>query len=58
MNAVTGLGRTVALSTSRIESYIHDHDFAHPTLVIDVDAVERQYRALAAGWAARISITR
>lgn len=57
MNAVTGFGRTVALSPvsqseaipSRVESYIAGHDFAHPTLVIDVDAVERQFRALSAG---------
>ena len=53
MNAVTGFGRPVPLSPelapSRVEAYIAGRDFAHPTLVIDVDAVERQFRALAAG---------
>ena len=49
MNAVTGFGRPVALSQSRVEAYIAEHDFAHPTLVIDVDAVERQFHALSAG---------
>ncbi len=50
MNAVTGLGRIdFALPVSRVESYIAAHDFAHPTLVIDVDAVERQFRALSSG---------
>ena len=49
MNAVTGFGRPVAVAPSRVEAYIAAHDFAHPTLVIDVDAVERQFRALSAG---------
>ncbi|SDZ42719.1 ornithine decarboxylase [Jannaschia faecimaris] len=50
MNAVTGFGRPqFVTSVSRVESYIAAHDFAHPTLVIDVDAVERQFRALSAG---------
>ncbi|CUH38863.1 Lysine/ornithine decarboxylase [Jannaschia seosinensis] len=53
MNAVTGLGRTVstpeAAAPSRVEAYIAAHDFDRPTLVIDVDAVERQFRALRAG---------
>ncbi|UWQ18008.1 type III PLP-dependent enzyme [Jannaschia sp. M317] len=50
MNAVTGFDRIVSLSVpSRVESYISAHDFAHPTLVIDVDAVERQFHALSAG---------
>jgi ornithine decarboxylase len=49
MNAVTGFGRNVAFAPSRVESYIAGRDFPHPTLVLDVDAVERQYRALSAG---------
>ncbi|MEM7710857.1 MAG: type III PLP-dependent enzyme [Pseudomonadota bacterium] len=54
MNAVTGFGRPVFLSSdavapSRVEAHIASHDFAHPTLVLDVDAVERQFRALSAG---------
>lgn len=49
MNAVTGLGRSFAVASSRVESYIAAHDFAHPTLVIDVDAVERQFQALSGG---------
>ncbi|MGB3553664.1 MAG: type III PLP-dependent enzyme [Jannaschia sp.] len=54
MNAVTGFGRPVVLSAdfaapSRVEAFIAGTDFAHPTLVIDVDAVERQFRALSAG---------
>jgi ornithine decarboxylase len=50
MNAVTGFGRAVPLSVpSRVEAYIGATDFAHPTLVIDVDAVERQFNALSAG---------
>ena len=51
MNAVTGFGRSdlFAPAISRVESYIAAHDFAHPTLVLDVEAVERQYRALANG---------
>ncbi|MCK0168137.1 type III PLP-dependent enzyme [Jannaschia sp. S6380] len=49
MNAVTGLGRPEFVTPSRVESYIANHDFAHPTLVIDVDAVERQFRALSSG---------
>ena len=49
MNAVTGFGRPIVVAPSRVESYIQSHDFAHPTLVIDVDAVERQLQALRAG---------
>ena len=53
MNAVTGFGRTVPLSPavapSRVEAYIAAHDFDRPTLVLDVDAVERQFQALRAG---------
>lgn len=49
MNAVTGFGRDVAFAPSRVEAYIATHDFAHPTLVIDVDAVERQFLALSDG---------
>tara|TARA_R110002124_G_scaffold4531_1_gene27456 strand:+ start:836 stop:2041 length:1206 start_codon:yes stop_codon:yes gene_type:complete len=56
MNAVTGFGRppfvatpAVEFATSRVASYIAAHDFAHPTLVMDVDAVERQFNALSDG---------
>ncbi|MGR3378100.1 type III PLP-dependent enzyme [Salipiger abyssi] len=34
---------------SRAEAYIRAHDFARPTLVIDTQAVARQYAALAQG---------
>jgi len=34
---------------SRIESYIAQHQFDRPTLVLDVDMVETQYHALKAG---------
>lgn len=36
-------------SASRVEDYIRAQDFERPTLVLDIDAVEAQYRALAAG---------
>ncbi|WGH80069.1 type III PLP-dependent enzyme [Jannaschia ovalis] len=52
MNAVTGFGRPSAFVEtvpSRVDAYIAAHDFAHPTLVVDIDAVERQFRALSAG---------
>ncbi|WP_281824767.1 type III PLP-dependent enzyme [Jannaschia rubra] len=49
MNAVTGFGRIAPLAPSRVEAFIAEHEFAHPTLVIDVDAVERQFHALSAG---------
>jgi ornithine decarboxylase len=34
---------------TRVESYIAAHRFDRPTLVLDIDAVEAQYNALAAG---------
>ena len=51
MNAiVTGLkGRPATFAPNRAEAYIEAHDFARPTLVLDVSAVERQYRDLSAG---------
>ncbi len=49
MNAVTGFGRTSSFTSSRVEAFIGANDFAHPTLVVDVDAVERQFHALASG---------
>ncbi|MEM9796704.1 MAG: type III PLP-dependent enzyme [Pseudomonadota bacterium] len=49
MNAVTGLGRIFPLSTSRAERFIAARRFDRPTLVLDLDTVERQYRALSAG---------
>ena len=36
-------------SPSRLDAYVAAHDFDRPTLVIDVDRVETQYRALKAG---------
>lgn len=49
MNAVTGFGRVSPIASTRVEAFIAAHDFDKPTLVIDVDAVERQFRALRAG---------
>jgi ornithine decarboxylase len=36
-------------SPSRLDAYVAAHEFERPTLVIDVDRVETQYRALKAG---------
>ncbi|MEM9754605.1 MAG: type III PLP-dependent enzyme [Pseudomonadota bacterium] len=41
-------GRPVG-GPSRVESYILSRDFDRPTLVLDIDRVEAQYRALKAG---------
>ncbi|PWJ22098.1 ornithine decarboxylase [Jannaschia seohaensis] len=49
MNAVTGFGRPSFIAPARVESFIHANDFDQPTLVLDVDAVERQFRALQDG---------
>lgn len=50
MNAyVTGLAVREDLTLSRAEAYILAHDFDVPTLVIDTDAVARNYAALAQG---------
>ena len=49
MMLATGLGRALPVSPSRVEDYIAHNEFSEPTLVLDVDAVERQYRALSAG---------
>ncbi|MEM7641882.1 MAG: type III PLP-dependent enzyme [Pseudomonadota bacterium] len=49
MTAVTGFGRPVPVAPSRVEAHIAAFDFPHPTLVIDIDAVERQFHALSAG---------
>ncbi|MEZ5716084.1 MAG: type III PLP-dependent enzyme [Paracoccaceae bacterium] len=38
-----------ALAPSRVETFIRDHSFAQPTLVLDMEAVARQYAALSAG---------
>lgn len=42
------VGRPVG-APSRVETYIRDNSFDRPTLVIDIDQVEGQYRALRAG---------
>ena len=52
MNAyVTDLSARAAVAPriSRAEAYIHANSFDRPTLVVDVDAVADQYRALSAG---------
>lgn len=50
MNAyVTGLSARENISVSRAESFILNHRFDRPTLVIDTEAVARQYAALAQG---------
>ena len=51
MNAnVTGLSARISTSVlSRAESYIAASDFDQPTLVLDTEAVARQYHALAQG---------
>lgn len=50
MNAyVTGLAARDASTLSRNEAYILSRDFDRPTLVIDTEAVARQYAALAQG---------
>ncbi|WP_223426470.1 type III PLP-dependent enzyme [Tateyamaria pelophila] len=50
MNAyVTEFSAPVALRSNRAEAYIAHHQFDRPTLVLDIDAVEIQYHALAAG---------
>ncbi|MCK0150571.1 type III PLP-dependent enzyme [Marivita sp. S6314] len=50
MNAyVTGLAARRTDSLSRAETYILQNQFARPTLVIDTEAVARQYSALAQG---------
>lgn len=50
MNAyVTGLSAREETSVSRAEAFIMSHRFERPTLVIDTQAVARQYAALAQG---------
>ncbi len=50
MNAyVTGLSAREVTSFSRTEAFILGHSFERPTLVIDREAVARQYSALAQG---------
>lgn len=50
MNAyVTGLSAREFTSVSRTEAFIFSHSFERPTLVIDREAVARQYSALAQG---------
>lgn len=50
MNAhVTGLSAREFTSVSRTEAFILSHSFDRPTLVIDREAVARQYSALAQG---------
>lgn len=43
------VGGTSVDAVSRVEEYIRAHTFDRPTLVIDTQAVARQYRALRAG---------
>ena len=43
------LGAPVAQSVSRLDSFIATHSFDKPTLVLDLDRVSTQYRALKAG---------
>lgn len=43
------VGETPVTVVSRVEDYIRTHSFDRPTLVIDTQAVARQYRALRAG---------
>lgn len=50
MNAyVTGLEAREVSFVSRTEAFIRANDFARPTLVIDTEAVARQYAALSQG---------
>lgn len=50
MNAyVTGLAAREAVTLSRAEAFILSREFDRPTLVIDTEAVARQYAALAQG---------
>lgn len=50
MNAyVTGLSARDDLSLSRAEAYALSHEFDRPTLILDTDAIARQYAALAQG---------
>ncbi|MEL7184012.1 MAG: hypothetical protein AAGK57_10250, partial [Pseudomonadota bacterium] len=49
MTAATGLGRFDPVLSARVEAYVAAHEFDQPTLVLDVDAVEAQFRALSAG---------
>ena len=43
------VGETTVDAVSRVEEYIRAHTFDRPTLVIDTQAVARQFRALRAG---------
>lgn len=50
MNAfVGGFAASSVADPSRLDTYVADHSFDQPTLVIDVDRVAAQYHALAAG---------
>lgn len=50
MNAyVTGLSARDSASVSRTELYIAQNEFERPTLVVDSEAIARQYAALAQG---------
>lgn len=40
---------SLSFDAARLDKYVAAHDFDRPTLVIDVDRVERQYNALKAG---------
>jgi ornithine decarboxylase len=43
------VGRTAVAPVSRVEAYIRSNEFDRPTLVLDTQAVAKQYRALKAG---------
>ncbi|MFZ5964012.1 type III PLP-dependent enzyme [Thalassococcus sp. BH17M4-6] len=50
MNAfATEFSARTAVPASRVETFIRNNSFDHPTLVVDRDAVARQYGALKAG---------
>jgi ornithine decarboxylase len=50
MNAtIADFSASFPVASARLEGFIAAHHFERPTLVIDIDRVEQQYRALAAG---------
>ncbi|MCB5198194.1 type III PLP-dependent enzyme [Loktanella sp. TSTF-M6] len=49
MNAFAGAAAPTRVPTPKLDTWVASQDFDKPTLVIDVDRVEEQYRALKAG---------
>ncbi|MBS1304243.1 type III PLP-dependent enzyme [Loktanella sp. SALINAS62] len=49
MTAFVGAAAPVRVPTPKLDAWVAGQDFDRPTLVIDVDRVEDQYRALKAG---------